>query len=68
MEGWECACGATFENENEAKAHIGPGHPWLSRLTDEGMEFIHTAGDSWMKNEEKAGGKADLLLRARLHQ
>ena len=54
VESWKCACGATFETENEADKHLGPGHPWLSKMINGGMAFIHADGDSWMFEEPRS--------------
>lgn len=55
MQLWECPCGATFEKESDAQAHLNPPeHPWLSRMTDDtaGLMFIHPDKDEWWAEPE----------------
>lgn len=48
---WECACGARFVEEADARAHIAPGHPWLSRMVDGNLGFLHGPDPEWWAAE-----------------
>jgi hypothetical protein len=48
MDLWECACGATFESESDAQSHVSPPeHPWLCRMIDGALAFIHSDEEEW---------------------